>query len=249
MKALIFAAGLGTRLKPLTDTRPKALVEIEGKTLLDITIDRLIRSGVTEIVVNVHHFADLMEQHISRHHYPVKVSISDERECLLDTGGGLRQAAKLFSGNDEPILIHNVDILHNADLKAFYEEARNHDVTLMVSPRKTSRYLLFDRENGYMKGWTNIQTGELRGPAKDKGTEGLAPYAFSGIHCISPHVLPLMDDFPETFPIMDFYISLCSRLNIRSYMLPGLRLLDVGKTAALQEAARFVSPETLVRLP
>ena len=245
MKALIFAAGLGTRLRPLTDHLPKALVEIEGRTLLDLTIERLIKAQATEIVVNVHHFAHLIKAHLAAHHYPIPVRISDESDGLLDTGGGLRRAAALFSPTPAPILIHNVDILHNADLAAFYAAACAHDITLMVSQRQTTRYLLFD-DAMRLGGWTRTDTHALR-PATltPERAAALQPFAFSGIHCVAPRVLPLMDSYPPKFPIMDFYLDHCHDLSIHGIAQPNLRLLDVGKTDTLAAAADFLSANPL----
>lgn len=240
MKAMVFAAGLGTRLKPLTDTMPKALVPVNGKPLIDITLERLGRAGVTEAVVNAHHFADLLAAHITQHDYGFPVRISYERETLLDTGGGLRKAAALFSPSDDPILIHNVDILSNADLPALHAACaeQGDDIALLVSERQTQRYLLFD-DDMRLRGWTNIATGEVRSPYPALHSEKLRRLAFSGIHCISPRCFAEMAAFPEKFPIMDFYLSLCSRLTIRAVTQTGLRLLDVGKQDTLQKAEDF----------
>lgn len=163
-QAMILAAGLGTRLRPLTDTMPKALVPVGGKPLLAHVIDRLQAAGYERLVINVHHFADQVEQYLCAHqNFGLDIAISDEREQLLDTGGGLKKAAPLFDP-DEPILIHNVDILDNVD----YEWLRRQhlpeeDAVLLVSRRKTKRYLLFDNAMRLM-GWTNIETGEVRSP-------------------------------------------------------------------------------------
>ena len=134
MRAMLFAAGLGTRLRPLTDTLPKALVPVGGR--------RLIAAGATEVVVNIHHFGQQIIDYLTQHDFGIDLHISDERTALLDTGGGLRQALSLFSASDTPILIHNVDILSNADLPGFYAHQHQHDVLLMVSERETQRYLL-----------------------------------------------------------------------------------------------------------
>lgn len=161
MNALIFAAGLGTRLKPLTDTMPKAMVPVNGKPLVQILIEKLKSIGVTEIVINVHHFArqiiDFVEANDS---FGINIKFSDETDMLLETGGGLKKAARLFS-NDKPILVHNVDILSNADLLSLYINATS--TTLLVSQRNTQRYLLFDQDDRLV-GWTNIATGEVKSP-------------------------------------------------------------------------------------
>lgn len=239
MKSMIFAAGLGTRLKPLTDTMPKALVHVGDRPLLDITIDRLLAAGATEIVVNVHHFGSQIIDHIASRSYPVAVRVSDERNELLDTGGGLHKAAALFSDTDEPILIHNVDILHNADLAHFYESSREEAVSLLVSSRTTSRYLLFDDDNCLM-GWTNVATGEVRSPHAGLDISRLHRYAFSGIHTFSPRLFEYMKSWPAKFPIMDFYLSICDKVKVKAFLKPDLRLLDVGKQSTLSDAEHFV---------
>lgn len=241
MNALIFAAGLGTRLKPLTDNMPKALVPVGGRPLLQRTIDTLVKAGATEIVVNVHHFSDQVVKFIEGNKWLVPIGISDESTALLDTGGGFRKAARLFANKTSPILIHNVDILSNASLADFYAGHRMEDAaTLLVSRRETQRYLLFDND-GLLRGWTNLATGALRlsDPALD--VERLQRYAFSGIHVVNPDVLSLMADFPEKFPIMEFYLQMCGKINIRAKLQSDLRLLDVGKQDSLASAERFLS--------
>ena len=158
--ALVFAAGLGTRLKPLTDTMPKAMVPVCGEPLIAHTLRRLKAAGFDRAVVNVHHFGQQIIDFLSENDFGIEVAVSDERDCLLDTGGGLRKAAPLLTAKEPaaPILIHNVDILSNADLPAFLAAAQENDVTLLVSRRDTKRYLLFDADNR-LCGWTNIETG------------------------------------------------------------------------------------------
>lgn len=237
MQAMIFAAGLGTRLRPLTDTRPKALVEVGGLTLLDITVSRLRRAGFGHIVVNVHHFGQQIIDHIAAHWPGDGILVSDERGQLLDTGGGLRHAAPLFSP-DAPILIHNVDILHNVDLRRLYAAHRG-DATLLVSERQTSRYLLFDRRMR-LAGWTNVDTGEVRTPYPSLDVALCSRYAFSGLHVFSPALFGRMQAEPAAFGIIPFYLSQCREADIRGLEAPGLRLLDVGKTAALARAEDFL---------
>lgn len=240
MNALIFAAGLGTRLKPLTDTMPKALVRVAGEPLLQRTIDTLYRAGATEIVVNVHHFADQVKRYVAERTFPVPVRISDESEALLDTGGGLRQAVPLFSEPTQPVLIHNVDILSNAPLAEIYAQHRPGDAaTLLVSPRNTQRYLLFNDE-GLLCGWTNLASGALRLANPSIDVSQLRRYAFSGIHVFSPTLLPEMEAFPEKFPIMDFYLQMCAKHRIRARLMTNLRFLDVGKQDSLVAAEDFV---------
>ncbi|MBR6340086.1 MAG: nucleotidyltransferase family protein [Alloprevotella sp.] len=239
MKSLVFAAGLGTRLRPLTDSMPKALVPVGGRPLLDIVLRRLTKAGADDIVVNAHHFAYQIKDFIASHDYGVRVQISDETDQLLDTGGGLRRAAALFASDEAPILIHNVDILSNADLPAFYREATACDALLLVSERETSRYLLFNEENRLV-GWTNVKTGEVRSPFVGLEPNACKHYAFSGIHCFSPRLLPLMQAWPDKFSIIDFYLEACAHADIRAAFSPNLRLLDVGKPDALARAEEFL---------
>ena len=160
---MIFAAGLGTRLKPLTEKIPKALVRVGDKTLLERVINKLKGAGTDKIVVNVHHFSNQIIDYLRRNdNFGVEILISDESDKLLDTGGGIKKASSLLS-KTSPVLIHNVDILSNVNLKSFYESNLNNDATLLVSKRKTKRYLLFDSDMRLV-GWTNIETGEVKSP-------------------------------------------------------------------------------------
>ena len=247
-QAMIFAAGLGTRLKPLTDTMPKALVPVGGQPLLYHVVMRLKDAGFERIVVNVHHFADQIIDYLhANQNFGLDIRISDEREQLLETGGGIKKAMPLFD-TGSPILIHNVDILSNLDLKSLPMDAP----MLVVSERKTKRYLLFD-DDMRLQGWTNIETGELKGPVSHLSpltshlsplTSHLSPLkklAFSGIHVFHPSLVPLLDDWQERFPIMDFYLKACATHLIKGYEAPDLRLLDVGKLDTLDQAEKFIT--------
>lgn len=239
---MIFAAGLGTRLKPLTDTRPKALVEVAGRPLLEHTIMRLREAGANRIIVNVHHFANQIKDYLRANgNFGMDIRISDESEKLLDTGGGIKKAAPLFDPA-KPILIHNVDILSNVDLHRFYEENIGNEATLLVSSRRTKRYLLFSKNEGCrrLNGWTNIETGEVKSPYASLEPQSCDMYAFSGIHLFSPSLFPLFDEMPDKFGIMDFYLKFCSSHDIRGYVKDDLRLMDVGKIDTLREADEFV---------
>ena len=228
-QAMIFAAGLGTRLKPLTDTMPKALVRVGGHPLLWHVIMKLKKAGYERIVVNVHHFAGQITDYLAANdHFGLDIRISDETEALLETGGGIKKALPLFDPS-EPILIHNVDILSNLDLNALPMDAP----LLVVSERKTKRYLMFDDEMR-LHGWTNIETGEVKG---EKANHLLA---FSGIHVFHPSLTPLLADWPERFPIMDFYLQACGDHLIRGYEARDLQLLDVGKLDTLDHAESFI---------
>ncbi len=240
-QAMIFAAGLGTRLKPLTDTMPKALVRVGGQPLLWHVVTKLKASGFERIVVNVHHFADQITRYIEEQgSFDIDIRISDETACLLETGGGIRKALPLFDPSS-PILIHNVDILSNTDLKELYDDAllSATDALLLVSRRTTKRYLLFDEEY-ILDGWTNVETGEVRSPYKGLDITGLRQLAFSGIHVLCPHVFPLFAEMPERFGIIDFYLKYCHQYAFIGKESKDLRLIDVGKLDSLDKAEEFV---------
>lgn len=238
MNAMIFAAGLGTRLRPLTNDRPKALVEVKGRTLLEHNILKLKAAGFEHIVVNVHHFGEQIIRFLEAHqNFGIDIRVSDERGQLLDTGGGLRQALPLFD-NADPVLIHNVDIVSEADLATIYYRARvTGDIaTLVINQRKTSRYLLFD-EDYRLRGWTNVQTGEV------KGESAALQRAFSGIHIVSAELVRYLTAYEPNlpFPIMDFYLHYCGRLLIGAIELPaGCRWVDCGKVESLTKAAEIL---------
>ena len=235
-QVMIFAAGLGTRLKPLTDTMPKALVRVGGQPLLWHVIMKLKAAGYERMVVNVHHFADQIIDYLeSNGNFGVDIRISDERDGLLETGGGIKKALPLFDP-ESPILIHNVDILSNLDFNTLPTDAP----LLVVSPRQTKRYLLFD-EALRLQGWTNIETGEVRGVTSEEvKSEKFRMLAFSGIHVFHPSLIPLMADWPDRFPIMDFYLKACGDHLIRGFEVHDLRLLDVGKLDTLEQAEKFL---------
>ena len=241
MQAMIFAAGLGTRLKPLTDRIPKALVSVGGEPLLKRVIFQLKDAGFTRIVVNVHHFSQQIIDYLRENdNFGMDIRISDESDKLLETGGGIRKAWPLFESS-EPILIHNVDILSNVDLRKFYQMESQDMIAarLMVSERKTKRYLLFD-DSMRLVGWTNIETGEVKSPYPNLNPKDYKMYAFSGIHMVAPSLFPLMEEEPDKFPIMDFYLKHCDRVRIEGYVKNDLKLMDVGKQETLKEAEAFL---------
>lgn len=239
-QAMVFAAGLGTRLKPLTDKMPKALVPVCGRPLIEHVLRKLVAAGFNRIVVNVHHFAPMVKSWIAEHSFEgVDVLVSDESDMLLDTGGGLRKAAELFDSGT-PILIHNVDILSNVDLRKLYDEHASNGATLLVSRRATSRYLLFNKDM-HLDGWTNIKTGEVKSPYESLNVEDLEKLAFSGIHVFSPRLFPLMNTFPAKFGIIDFYLKVCGENIIKGVNMQNLRLMDVGKLDTLAEAEAFLA--------
>ena len=240
MKALIFAAGLGTRLKPLTDTMPKALVPIDGKPLLEHVILKLKAAGFNQLIINVHHFPDQIIEFLkSKNNFDLRIEISDERDKLLDTGGGVKKA-KWFFDDGKPFLVHNVDILSNIDLQSLYQQHLETSplATLVVSERDTFRYFLFDEE-ARLKGWINEKTGEVR-PDHLTHTELYNKLAFSGIQVLSPDVFKLMEHFPDHFSIVDFYLRNAAQQQIKAYVPHALKMIDVGKLNVLTEAEQFV---------
>lgn len=243
MKALVFAAGLGTRLRPLTDDRPKALVEVAGKPLLQHVVDSLKRQDVDEIVINVHHFADQIVDYVElRGGFGIKVHISDESEQLLDTGGGILHARRWLEGI-EPFIVHNADILTDIDIQAMYRShvANGADVTLLVAPRVTSRYLLFGADQR-LCGWINKSTGQTMSEGLEYAPGRYSELAFGGVHVISPSIFPYLERFSREpkFSITPFYVGSCSRLSIVGWLQPaGTRWLDVGKKESLAVAERM----------
>ena len=232
MKAFILAAGMGTRLKPLTDRMPKALVPLGGVPLLEQLIVRLKDAGYDEIVINVHHFADMVEDFLrEKDNFGMKISISDERDLLRETGGAVRHASSLLEGGH--FLVHNVDIVSDLDLGWFDSRFREGDgmlADLAVSERATSRYLIFN-DDMRLVGWTNVSTGEVRSPYKDLDVASCRALAFSGVHNISSSAFPLMEAWPERFSIIDFYLSVCDKYIIRGTDVTGASIRDVGKIA------------------
>ncbi len=239
-QAMIFAAGLGTRLKPLTDTMPKALVPVNGRPLLEHILLKLKASGYERVVINVHHFADQIIDYVARHaDMGLDIRISDERSALLETGGGLKHARPLFDA-DAPILIHNVDILSDADLHALWQQAcEQRSAVLAISRRESAsgRYLLF-AEDQRLVGWTNTRTGEVRSPYPDALQQSRLQAPFAGIHAFHPDLFPLMDAWPDRFSIIDFYLDICREHPVCGH-LADFRLMDVGKLDSLAQADAF----------
>lgn len=249
MNAMIFAAGLGTRLKPFTDSHPKALLPLAGKPLLQWQIEQLRAAGITDIVVNVHHFAEQIISYLQAHDFGCHIRISDERAALLDTGGGLRKAMHEapYGNPNAPWLVCNVDILSTIRLPQFIQSHRPEDLaTLVVSQRQTQRYLLFDTAQR-LKGWTNISTGEYRPQTLSTDTAiQYQQYAFSGMQIVSPRLLNFMDELSkekgDKFSLIDLYLAICEHHPeevLRAYIPADYRMMDVGKTAQLQEAELF----------
>ena len=241
MKAMIFAAGLGTRLRPLTDTMPKALVPVADVPLLKRVAARILEAGIRELVVNTHHFAGQIADYVTTD--PILstcVQLSPEPEQLLETGGGILHAQPLLTGSGR-ILVHNVDILSNLDLRRFVAAAHPDALaTLVVSERATSRYLLFD-DGMRLVGWTDTRSGEVRSPFPGLDARKCRPLAFAGIHLLSESVFAIMDayGFEGRFSIIDFYLRAAADHPIYGYVPQDFRMMDVGKLDSLEAAAAF----------
>ena len=236
MKAMILAAGLGTRLKELTANKPKALVEINGKPLIAHVIEKLVSSGFTEIVVNVHHFADQLISYLKSNAFGATIHISDEKNQLLDTGGGIFNARQFLSGN-EPFLVHNVDIISDINLQELYRYhmASNPLATLAVANRDSSRKFLFSKSQRLI-GWKNLKTNEQIKPSNENVAK---MQAFSGIHVINPLIFDLFAK-SGPFSIVEVYLSLCPNYRIFGFDTSTCFTLDVGKVDSLAEATHFL---------
>ena len=240
MKAFILAAGMGERLRPLTNDKPKAIVEVAGMTMLERTIQNLACAGIRSFVVNVHYLGGQIIDFLAEHdNFGYDIKISDERDLLRDTGGALKHAAALLKGEGK-FLIHNVDIVSNLDMPWFIGRSliSDADASLLVSDRATSRYLLFD-DNDLLVGWTNVKTGEVKTPYKGLQVDYCKMKAFSGIHIMSNWMLSQMPAWPEKFSIIDFYLELCRSYKIEAVEYPGLQLKDLGTPAAVAGFKNF----------
>jgi len=239
MKAMILAAGLGTRLRPLTDQLPKALLQTGPYTLLQFAILKLKNAGFSELIINVHHHADAVIKYLNENkNFDCNISISDERDQLLDTGGGIKKASWFFN-DDQPFLVYNVDIVTDLSLQQLYQhhlECLNL-VTLVVRRRKTSRYLLFD-EFMQLKAWENIATGEKR--IVQMTREPLNPLAFSGIHVINPKLFDLMEK-QDRFSIIDTYLRVAAKHPVGGYFDESPLWADAGKPDSLAEAGEVAA--------
>lgn len=227
MKGMILAAGLGTRLQPMTNIMPKALIEVNGRTLLELAIQKLLKADIDEIIVNVHHFADQVEHFLHENDFGVKIHISDERKTILGSGGALKHAQAFLDG-DDPFFVYNVDVISNIDLLDMQYLYQNCPAlaVLAVRKRETERYLCFNDAH-HLRGWKNIKSGELKG--KD-GHE----YAFSGIQLLHPELLHRMPD--GNFSIIDFYLEVAKTGTILAYDHSDGDWLDVGTPERLKKA-------------
>ncbi|MEF8810595.1 MAG: nucleotidyltransferase family protein [Bacteroidales bacterium] len=238
MKAMILAAGIGSRLRPVTSNIPKALVEVGGKTMLERTICHLKQYGFDELIINLHHFPEKIKNYLTKHHYfGVNISLSEESPELLDTGGALKHASWFFDG-DQSFLIHNVDVLSNLNISKLYNyhQARDALATLVVQNRPTSRYLLFDEQNT-LCGWENTKTGKK---VVIKNNKTLKRLAFNGIHVTNPSIFNHMPG-RNVFSIMDIYLKAAKEKNILAYIDSESYWFDIGNPESLEKARNFIS--------
>ena len=248
MKAMILAAGLGTRLQPLTDDRPKALVEVGGHTLLEITLRRLRQFGIREVIVNVHHFAEMVVEYLKKNdNFGMRIEISRE-DVLLDTGGGLKKAAWFFleesSNSDEPFILHNVDVLSTIDLERMVQSHRENQAlaTLAVQERETSRYLLFDAQNQLC----GRRAGRDREPEIVRPCGQTQALAFSGVHVISPRLLTRMTE-DSVFSIIDSYLRLVGEgEKIVAFRADEYYWRDLGRPENVTQAAEDLKRKVLL---
>jgi len=249
MKAMILAAGLGTRLRPLTDDRPKALVEIGGRTLLEIALTRLRSFGIREVIINVHHFAGLVVDCLKANdNFGMRIEVSRE-DVLLDTGGGLKKAAQFFreeaGSSDEPFVLHNVDVISTIDLRRMVEFHKENKAlaTLAVHDRKSSRYLLFDEQSQLC----GRRAGTGMEPELVRVSGQMTPLAFSGIHVISPRLLEMMTQ-DGAFSIISTYLHLAARgERILAFRADDYYWRDLGKLDDLKQAARDMEQKLILQ--
>jgi NDP-sugar pyrophosphorylase family protein len=237
MKAMILAAGLGTRLKPFTDKHPKALAMVNNKTILQRNIRYLASFEINTIIINIHHFADQIISFIKKNKgFGSNISFSDERDEVLETGGGIKKAAWFFEKQNKPFVVMNVDVLTDMNLNAMISLHQTNKplATLAVSSRKTSRYFLFNEQN-ILCGWKNVKTGEEK---ISRQSSKYIEKAFSGIHVISPEIFPLIK-MEGKFSMVDVYLELAKAHSIQAFDHTGSRFIDVGKPESILEAAQI----------
>lgn len=239
MKAMLLAAGFGTRLKPFTDYHPKALAEVNNKSLLQINIEYLQQFGISDVIVNVHHFTDQIIRVIKKNNgWGSSVTISDEKDNILETGGGLKHAEWYFK-NEKDFVLMNVDVLTDLPLNKMiaYQKAKPTLATLATTNRQTSRYFLFD-EDDVLCGWKNTNNNE---EIVIRHNTQLNSKAFSGIHVISAEIFSLIKHKEIKFSMVDIYLSLCAENRIISFDHSGSKFIDVGKPESLKQAAFLFS--------
>ncbi|MCB9023826.1 MAG: nucleotidyltransferase family protein [Lentimicrobiaceae bacterium] len=239
MKAMILAAGLGTRMRPLTDNLPKALLPIGKYTLLEFAILKLKHAGFDQIIINVHHFPHLITSYLAEHkNFGCQIEISDESSRLLETGGGIKKAAWFFK-DEKAVLIYNVDIVGDLDLQLLYKyhNESNNIATLVLRRRQTTRYLLFNNQM-QLRAWQNVATGEQRIALQT--SETLQAFAFSGIHMINPALVDFMQQ-EEAFSIIDTYLKIAGKLNVGGYVDESPLWADAGKPRSLEDASKIAA--------
>jgi NDP-sugar pyrophosphorylase family protein len=242
MKAMIFAAGLGTRLRPLTNDRPKALVEVKGTALLEITIKKLIHFGVTDIIINIHHFPEKIQDFLRKNdNFGIRIVTSHEVEKPLETGGGLKKAAWFFD-DDKPFFICNADILSNINLKKMYDAhvASEAMATYAIQMRDTSRYMLHNTE-GVMCGWMNIKTKTVR---MGRHAENLGMFSFSCFHVVNPAIFKTTPS-EEFFTIIEWYLNICNQHKVMGYRHDDDLWCDIGSPQTLAEAENIIDALTI----
>lgn len=236
---MILAAGLGTRLKALTHDKPKALVEVAGKNLLERNIDNLIANGFNHIVVNIHHFGEQIVDFLETHDFNANVLVSDERSMLMDTGGGIVQALPLFY-DAEAVLVHNVDILSDVDLQAYYDRftASNDDAWLLTQNRQTTRKLLFDDDN-LLVGWRNLNDNSFKWVNGQK--DGFKELAFNGMHIFKPSLFKTFAQ--QRYSIIDLYLQQAKQHSVRSVEIHPSFWFDIGKIEDFETINTFFAHE------
>lgn len=241
MNAIILAAGLGTRLRPLTDNTPKALVVVGGKTMLEHQILKLKKAGFKNIVINIHYFGEQIVKFLkANNNFELNIKISDERNLLLDTGGGIAKAGRMFD-NDSPILVHNVDIFTNLDLTHVYNEGRKYDVMLVTEKPRSNRVLYF--KNNVLCGWRNKTTDETILTSQEYSINPDNERAFMGVHVLNPKTINLMSKHNETFPLIPFYLNASKNreLNIGELFCGSDAVrIDAGKPEVLEECKGII---------
>lgn len=238
MRAMILAAGLGTRLKPFTDSHPKALAVVNKKTLLQRNIEYLHSFGISDIIVNIHHFPNQIRDYVRNHNgFGANIVFSDETDAVLETGGGLMKASWYLSDSD-PFVLMNVDILTDMNLIRMIEahQKQKHIATLAVTRRNTSRYFLFD-DSGQLVGWENTKTGEKK---ISRSAANYVPKGFSGIHVLSPKIFEVITETGK-FSMTGVYLNLAKRYNISSFDHTGTKFIDVGRPESITEAEKIFS--------
>ncbi len=238
MKAMIFAAGLGTRLRPLTNKKPKALVEINGITMLELVINKLKKAGICDFVINVHHFSEQIIDFLKdNRNFNSNIYISDESNMLLETGGGLYKAAKYLSSDNEDFIVYNVDIFSDININNLinFHKKNNSLVTLAVQNIKSSRQLLFDKKN-YLCQWQNISTGEKK-IARNTNSK-LNAFAFSGIHVINNKIFELITETGK-FSIIDTYLRIAKNYKISAYIHNSSFCIDIGSYKNILKAQKI----------